>query len=201
MNTENPPAVRVDFGTSSDPNHFWASVRRRPLCQSTPWLTAGFIVYHQRYGQYASRTPQLARLIGRVGRRDRAPEELRRQRQGQLGGQQAHHDLRPARAVRPGEPGHPQPQAHRKEHLVANGVDIRRRPWYVHPTRQCPGGILMCAALAVILGNFSFKRFSTIKAGTTATIDYNEDRVIFYDANKVLLGVVSHLLLSSFDSH
>ena len=59
----------------------------------------------------------------------------------------------------------------------------------------------MCAALAVILGNFSFKRFSTIKAGTTATIDYNEDRVIFYDANKVLLGVVSHLLLSSFDSH
>ena len=55
--------------------------------------------------------------------------------------------------------------------------------------------------LVVILGNFSFHKFSTIKDGTTATIDYNEDRVVFYDANKVLLGVVSRLQSSDACSH
>lgn len=70
-------------------------------------------------------------------------------------------------------------------------IDLRRRPRYAHFLRHAPRGVLINAVLAVILGNFSFKKFSAIKAGTVATIDYNEDRVIFYDGDKQLLGVVS----------
>lgn len=50
MNSENPPAVRVDFGTSSDPNHFWASVSRSSAPLEYILNNTSIAVHHQGYG-------------------------------------------------------------------------------------------------------------------------------------------------------